>query len=168
MGISAGPREEALAASVGQPVWSGRDVLDLAALVAGSRLVLSADTGVAHLATATVRTLFRQRHIVGFVDAWRHDAMGMGSMTPAQFAARLFRLGHRFVLLAKRSGLTLAFATQLLDQKHQLLDLRLESAILSQQLFIRRPDNYRHHRLAVRLISHRAHIGYTTRIQLAG
>lgn len=53
--VSAGPGEEALAGGLGQPVWSGGDVLDLTSIVAASRLVLSGDTGIAHLATALRR-----------------------------------------------------------------------------------------------------------------
>jgi ADP-heptose:LPS heptosyltransferase len=53
--VSAGPGEDALASQVGCRIWTGGDLLDLAALVACSRLVLTGDTGVAHLATALRR-----------------------------------------------------------------------------------------------------------------
>ena len=69
--------------------------------------------------------------------------MGMRPMTPARLAARLFRLGQWLVLLAKRSRLAHGFAAQLPDQQYQLLDLRLEPAIFSGQVFVRRPDAYR-------------------------
>ncbi len=129
-------------------------------------LILRRDVGFLHVGAAAMLTLFRQRHIVGLVDPRRHGAMGMWPMATARLAAWLFRLGRRFVLLAKRSGLALGLATQLLDQQQQLLDACLESAIFSRQLFVARPNRCR--RLVVRSISRRGHIGYTTRIQLAG
>ncbi len=59
--VTGAPGERALAAAVadsaGLPassVWAGRtpDAVDLAAVVAGARMVISGDTGIAHLATA--------------------------------------------------------------------------------------------------------------------
>jgi hypothetical protein len=48
----------------------------------------------------------------------------------------------------------------------EFLDLRLESAILSDQLFLRWPDPSG--RVAIHSFSRRDHIGYKTKIQLAG
>jgi hypothetical protein len=58
------------------------------------------------------------------------------------------------------------FAAQCFDQQQQLVNLRPESAILRGQLFIGRLDVSRH-RFIVLSTSRRAHIGSTTRIQLA-
>jgi ADP-heptose:LPS heptosyltransferase len=88
--VSAGPGEEEMARAVardsGATVWTG-DLGALAALVAGARRVLCADTGVAHLATA-----LRTPSVVLF-----------GPTSPARWGPPADRPRHR-VLWAGRAG----------------------------------------------------------------
>ncbi len=129
-------------------------------------LVLLGDVSFADPPVATTRTGLGQRHLVALIDPRRHGSMRMRPVAPARLAAWRFRLGRRLVLLAKRSSLALGFAAQLLDQQQQLLNLCLEPAIFRAQLFVRWLAP-RRTRVIVRSVSRRAHIGCTTRIQLA-
>ena len=112
---------------------------------------------------AAVRALRWQRHVVAFVDSGRDAALPMPPMTPARFASRLVRLAGGFIMFAKRRSLSSGLAAQLLDEPRQLFDLPLQREVLCQQLLVSRADPTGH----VPFISRRAHIGYTTKIQLA-
>ena len=79
-------------------------------------LILGGDVGLAQVPSVAVRARLRQRHLVRLVDPRRYTAMGMRSMTFARLASRLFRLGRRFVLLSKRSGLAFTFTAQFFDE----------------------------------------------------
>ena len=86
------------------------------------RLILRRDVGFAHVPLAAVRTLLRQRHVVGLVDPRRHAAMGMRTMTLARLATRRLRFRDRRSL-RERSRLSLAPATLFFQRRSQLRHL---------------------------------------------
>ena len=102
-------------------------------------LILRIDVSFADLVVAAVRTWLRHRHVVGLVDPRRHGALAMPPMAASRLAARLFRLGDRFVVLPKRSRLTLGSAAQFLDLQQQLLNSRLETNVFRDHLRVARP-----------------------------
>ncbi len=91
-------------------------------------LILLRDMRFAHVPAAAVRTLCRQRHLVGFVNSRRNAAMGVWPVPPTRLAPRRFRLGRRLVLLAKRRRLAFAAPPFFFQRGGKLRDLIAQRA----------------------------------------
>src|SRR5439155_25759674 len=84
-------------------------------------LILLGRVGVKHLARPAGRAGGGQRGLVRLVDPPRGGAAGLDAVVVAALAARLLRVGLGRPL-GERGGLTLAAATQLLDQRLERRD----------------------------------------------
>ncbi len=90
-------------------------------------LILTRDVRFAHVSTAAVRAVVRQRHVVGLVDPRRHAAMGVRPMSPARLATRRLRFFDRRALRERRR-LPFAAATFFFQRGRELGDLVAQRA----------------------------------------